>query len=386
MGIETMVSIWPTVAANSDHYQTMRDRGLLLRTERGVPVVIQFPDKDPYGIHFLTYYDPFNPEAREFHWQLVRDNYVKRGIRNFWLDACEPEMRPAHPEHVRTHLGNGAEMLSAFPRLHAERYAQGLVEEGVNGVLLARSTWAGGQRGPVILWSGDVWSTWEDYRAQIAAGVHAGMSGIGWWTQDIGGFYDGHAHDPSFRELLVRWFEFGVFTPICRLHGVRIPEDVPVAGQGEQPSYGRELFRVFTDTGGANEVWSYGAEVEGKLIPLLHLRERLRPYIMEQMRSYHDTGDPVMRPLSFDFPDDPQAAAESHAYLFGPDILVAPMLEEGADAREVWLPAGADWVHPYTGGEHAGGQRVTIPAPLGQPPVMVRKGRAALVARIAGTD
>ena len=102
-------------------------------------------------------------------------------------------------------------MLSAYPKLHADRYAQGLAEEGItDAVLLTRSTWAGGQKAPIILWSGDVWSTWEDLRNQIAAGCHAAASGIGWWTTDIGGFYEGHGKDPAFHELLLRWFEFGV--------------------------------------------------------------------------------------------------------------------------------------------------------------------------------
>jgi alpha-D-xyloside xylohydrolase len=385
MGVRAMVSIWPTVSNNAETYAEMRDRGYLLRTERGVPAVIQFPDKNPRGINFLTYYDAFNPEAREFHWNRVRQGYVARGIRNFWLDACEPEMRPVHPEHVRTALGNGAEMLCAFPRLHAERYAEGLAEEGIDdAVLLCRSTWAGGQRGPVILWSGDVWSTWEDYRAQIAAGLHSGMAGIGWWTTDIGGFYDGHPKDPAFHELLVRWFEFGVFSPICRLHGVRTPDDVQIAPNGKRPDYGDELFKVFTDTGGSNEVWSFGERIYELLVPLLWMRERLRPYIMDLMRAYSQTGDPVMRPVAYEFPRDEAAAGQEHVYLLGPDILVAPVVEPGAASRKVRLPQGADWVHPFTGATHEGGSVCEIPAPLGQPSVLVRAGRGDLVAVVTG--
>ena len=370
MGIKTIVSIWPTVGANSKYYTEMREKGYLLGTERGVPAVIQFPDKDPLGVHFLTYYDAFNPEARDFHWEKSKRNYFECGIRNFWLDACEPEMRPAHAENIRTHLGNGAEMLSAYPLLHAQRYAEGLKDAGADdAVLLCRSTWAGGQRFPMILWSGDVRSTWHDYRAQIAAALHAAMSGIGWWTSDIGGFYEGHADDPGFRELLVRWFEFGVFSPVCRLHGVRVPNGVPHSAPDGEVDYGRELFRVFTDSGGDNEVWSYGPELEEILRDLLRLRERLRSYLGTVMSEYAKTGLPPMRPLPFAFPNDAALRRDQGAYMFGPDLLVAPVLEPSTVERQVHLPEGPDWIHVWTGENYGSGRSATVSAPLGKPGV-----------------
>ena len=375
MGVETIVSIWPTVGLNSEHFREMRERGLILKTERGVPALTMFPDKDPYGLHYLTYYDAFNPEARDYHWRLVAANYLARGLRNFWLDSCEPEFRPAYAENVRTSLGNGAEMLSAYPLLHANRYAEGLRDAGADGVLLTRSTWAGGQRAPIILWSGDVWSNWEDFRTQIAAGCHAAMSGIGWWTTDIGGFYDGHGDDPDFRDLLIRWFEFGVFSPVCRLHGFRVPNGVPLPPPGSAVSYGpRDMFFIFTDSGGDNEVWSYGPEVYAVAQRLLALRERLRPYIGEAMRHYHETGVPLMQPLAFRHQGDPAADAPDQ-YLFGPDMLVAPVVEPGADRRRVCLPAG-DWVHAFTGTALAGGWH-EVSADPGRPPVVLRAGAAA---------
>ena len=375
MGVETIVSIWPTVGLNSEHFREMRERGMILKTERGVPALTMFPDKDPYGLHYLTYYDAFNPEARDFHWRLVAANYLARGLRNFWLDSCEPEFRPAYAENVRTSLGNGAEMLSAYPFLHANRYAEGLREAGADGVLLTRSTWAGGQRAPIILWSGDVWSNWEDFRTQIAAGCHAAMSGIGWWTTDIGGFYDGHGDDPDFRDLLIRWFEFGVFSPVCRLHGFRVPNGVPLPPPGGEVSYGpRDMFFIFTDSGGDNEVWSYGPEVYAVAQRLLALRERLRPYIGDAMRRYHETGVPLMQPLAFRHEGDPAADAPDQ-YLFGPDMLVAPVVEPGADRRRVCLPAG-DWVHAFSGIALGGGWH-EVSAEPGRPPVFLRAGAAA---------
>lgn len=372
MGIKTIVSIWPTVAANAETYAEMREKGYLLRTERGVPVVIQFPDKDPYGIHFLTYYDPFNPEARDYHWDRVTRGYVEKGFTNFWLDACEPEMRPAHAEHVRTHLGNGAEMLSAFPLLHASRYAEGLKAAGAgDAVLLCRSTWAGGQRYPTILWSGDVWSNWRDYRAQIAAGLHSAMAGIGWWTTDIGGFYEGHREDREFHDLLVRWFEFGVFSPICRLHGVRVPNDVPHEAPDGEVDYGRELFRVFTDTGGDNEVWSYTPELLDIFTHLLSVRDRLRPYLSTTFAQFSATGLPPMRPLPFMYPGQPGLSGQA-AYMLGDSLLVAPVVEHGATSRSVRLPEGQDWIEVWSGTSHEGGASPTIDARPGYPPVLCR--------------
>lgn len=377
MGVEVMVSVWPTVSASSENYRRMMDEGLILTTERGVPVVIPFPDKDPFGPGFFTYYDAFNPAARDLHWDLIRRNYLAHGFSHFWLDACEPEMRPNHPENVRTALGNGAEMICAYPLLHEGRYREGLRSEGRDGVLLCRSAWAGSQRHGVILWSGDVWSDWDWFRAQIPAGLHAGMSGMGWWTSDIGGFYDGHGGDPAFRELLVRWFEFGVFSPICRLHGFRVPEGVPPPEPGQPVNYGQETFRIFTDTGGPNEVWSYGPEVEAILTKLLHLRERLRPYLAEAFAHYARSGDPVMAPLLLHFPSDPSLHDEGRAYMLGPDLLVAPVLAPGLRDMDVRLPMGEDWVHVWSGTRVAGGQVARVACPWGEPPVFVRASRAS---------
>ena len=373
LGVKTMVSIWPTVSASSIHYTEMREKGYLLRTERGQPVVIPFRDKDPRGVGFFTYLDATLPEARSYHWNLVKQNYLEHGIDNFWLDACEPEMRPSHPDNVRTSIGNGAEVLSAYPRLHAQGYRDGLNAAGKTSeaVLLCRSAWIGSQRHGVILWSGDVWSSWIDYRAQIRAGIHAAMSGISWWTTDIGGFFDGIGKSPAFRELLVRWFEFGVFSPICRLHGVRIPDALPLPNDGV-PSYGSDTFAIFTDTGGANEVWSYGEEVYAILKDLLALRERLRPYVMQEMKAYQTHGDPLMRPLFYDFTDDPKAWTIEDSYLFGREILVAPVTEADARRREVYLPRGASWMNAWSGAAHEGGTFIYVDAPLGRPPVFLR--------------
>ncbi len=374
LGVETMVSVWPTVQSNAETWPEMRERGFLMRTERGAPVTNVYPDKHPLASHFCTYYDATNPEARAYVWDKARQNYLRHGIANFWIDSCEPELRPNHPEQVRLLLGNGAEVLNAYPHLHIEGFREGLKEAGhPDGVLLVRSAWAGSQRHGVILWSGDVWSTWRDFRAQITAGLHAGLSGLGWWTTDIGGFYEGIGKDPGFRELLVRWFQFGVFSPVCRLHGFRVPDDLPLPNDGV-PTYGDDTFRIFTATGGANEVWSYGEELYRVFVELLFLRERIRPYLMAQFAEHARTGAPVMRPLFFDFPGDAACWDAADSYMLGPDLLVAPVVEPGARSRGVHLPRGARWRCAWTGAEHDGGSTIEADAPLDRIPLFLRDG------------
>lgn len=375
LGIKTMVSIWPTVSVMAEGYAEMRDKGYLMKTERGAAVVSVYPDKNPLGTYYLTYYDATNPEARAHVWRQCLENYVSHGIDNFWMDSCEPEIRPNHPENVRLAMGTGSEVLNAYPTLHLQGFREGLTAagKGSDAIMLTRSHWLGAQRYGSILWSGDVWSTWRDFRAQIAAGLNAGIAGQAWWTTDIGGFFDGIGKDPAFRELLVRWFQFGVFSPVCRLHGVRIPDDLPLPADGI-PTYGVDTFKIWTSTGGANEIWSYGKEVYEILKDLLFLREKIRPLIMKLMRRHKETGDPVMRPLFYDFPKDPLAWAVEDAYLLGPDVLVAPVLEPGAKSREVYLPEGTDWVDAWTGAAHRGGRKITVPTPLAAVPVFLRAG------------
>jgi alpha-D-xyloside xylohydrolase len=377
MGVETIVSIWPTVNPNAETYGEMRDLGLLMRAERGPGLITSYPDKNPLAVHSVTYYDATNPHARDYVWNRARENYLAHGLRNFWLDSCEPELRPHHPEDVRLALGSGSEVLNAYPLLHTQGFRDGLRRAGEpDGVLLLRSAWAGSQRHGVILWSGDVWSNWRDFRAQIVAGLQAGLSGIGVWTTDIGGFYDGHGGNPDFRELLVRWFQFGVFSPICRLHGFRIPEHVPFPQPDTRNPYGQETFAIFTDTGGANELWSYGEEVYDILRALLAMREKLRPYVGAQIAHYARTGDPVMRPLFYDFPDDAHSWDVADAYLFGPDLLVAPVLEPGARRRSIYLPAGAEWRDAHTGARYRGGRTIELDAPLDRIAYLIRGDRS----------
>jgi alpha-D-xyloside xylohydrolase len=238
-----------------------------------------------------------------------------------------------------------------------------------DGVLLSRSAWIGTQRYPVVVWSGDVQSTFADLARQVRAGLNMAMSGIPWWTTDIGGFKGGDIRDPAFHELLIRWFQYGVFCPVFRLHGFR-------QDSAGDPRLGRE----FLFGGADNEIWSFGPEVEGHLVACLALRERLRPYLAEQMRIAAATGLPPMRPLFVDFPVDARAWDVEDQYMLGPDLLIAPILEAGATARNLYLPKGETWRDVWTGSLHEGGQRLTVEVRIAHIPVFQRASSAVRLA------
>ncbi len=355
-GIELAVSVWPTVNPNAASWDELESNGWLVQTERGEIAQHRFIDARDPGKVFVQYVDSTHPQARNFLWRKLKDNYFRRGVRVFWLDSMEPDWQPHFDhDHIRYHRGNGEAVGNLYPLLHAKGVYDGMRQAGEEDVLtLSRAGWAGSQRYGAAVWSGDTWSTFASLREQVVAGLSMAMSGIPWWNCDIGGFKGGDPTEPAFRELLVRWFQFGCFCPIMRLHGVRLPN---------------------TLKGGApNEVWSFGPEVEAILISYLRLRERLRPYITEQMRVASETGLPAMRPFFVDFPDDPLAYDECDAYLFGCDLLVAPVVEADARVREVYLPAGAQWADAWTGAAHDGGRVVRVAAPLERIPLFTRDG------------
>jgi alpha-D-xyloside xylohydrolase len=229
-------------------------------------------------------------------------------------------------------------------------------------VSLGRAGFAGSQRYGAAIWSGDIHSTWEDLRQQVRAGSNIGLSGIPWWTTDIGGFFGGEVDTPYFRELIVRWFQYGVFCPLFRLHGWR--NSSLAHPETSDPT-----------RGGPNEVWSFGERAYGIIRELLFLRERLRPYIIAQMKLASSKGAPPMRPLFFDFPDDPKAESVDDQFMFGPDLLVAPVLYPGESKRKVYLPGGTTWMDAWTGKKYKGGQEITATAPLEKIPLYLRAGR-----------
>jgi alpha-D-xyloside xylohydrolase len=359
LGVELMVSVWPSVNPDSENYGEMDRRGLLVGNVGSLPLNMPFWDKGSNSQVFVRYYDSTNPEARSYVWDKVRQGYGRHGIRAFWLDACEPEMLPEDPESDWFHIGPGAEVRNVYPREHARGFAEGLWASGEKEILtLCRSAWAGSQRYGAAVWSGDIDSTFDALAKQVPAGLNIGISGIPWWTTDIGGFKGGDPSSAHFRELVVRWFQFAVFCPLFRLHGVREPN--PQTGPPQ--------------TGGQNEVWSFGEEAYGIIRAQLALREMLRPYVMDVMAAASTTGLPPMRALFLEFPDEPEAWQVKDEYMFGPDVLVAPVTSYGAREREVYLPHGASWLDPSTGEPVEGKGWTTALAPLERIPVYLRSG------------
>jgi alpha-D-xyloside xylohydrolase len=358
LGVELAVSVWPSVSPLSANYPLMRDEGLLVATSSGAAVHADWPDGESAAPIGVAFYDATDPRARSFVWERLHEHYYKAGVRAFWLDACEPEMRPAHPHNLSYAAGPGAEVANLYPREHARGVFEHLRAQGETEVLsLVRSAWAGSQRYGAALWSGDIPATFDALAASVRAGLNVAMSGLPWWTTDIGGFHGGDPDDPAFRELVVRWFQFGAFCPLFRLHGHREPR-TDRAGVGIE--------------GGPNEVWSFGPEAYGAMTALLGVRERLRPYLHAQLRDGESSGLPLLRPVLLEFPGDPPAWDVDDAFMFGRDLLVAPVLRAGAVTREVYLPAGATWTHTDSGTTFPGGSRVTVDAPLVQIPLFCR--------------
>jgi alpha-D-xyloside xylohydrolase len=370
MNCKLVVSVWPSVSSYSPNYEEMLSRSLFIGVEHGVPFHTEFPDRGSAVPAPVSFYDPTNPAARDFLWQQLNENYRALGAGAFWLDACEPEIRPEQAANLRFHVGPGSAVINRYPLDHARAIYDGMQRTGDEDVIsLCRSAWAGSQRYGAAVWSGDIGVTFDALRAQIRAGLNIGLSGIPWWTSDIGGFHGGDPDDPDYRELMIRWFQYGVWCPLFRLHGHREPRtamDVNISG-------------------GPNEVWSYGEEAFGIVSKLLLLRERVMPYILEQMREASELGTPPMRPLWFENPTDQTAWTIEDQFMFGPDVLVAPITELGARSRSVYLPDSCEWRHAFLGETLLGGGWHEVEAPLEWIPVFTREGSALELGELLAT-
>ncbi|WP_338022516.1 TIM-barrel domain-containing protein [Bifidobacterium lemurum] len=367
MGIKVMVSVWPQVSLDSENYFDMKQRNLLVKARHGVDVGMMFVEP-------CQFYDATNPEARSYVWNKCRANYADLGIDAFWLDEAEPEWSTYSYENYTYHAGEVETVGNLYPVDYNRGFYEGQLALGSEGdiVNLTRCAWAGAQRYGALVWSGDVGSTFDDLKTQITCAIHMGMAGIPWFTTDMGGFHNGVIDSDEFRELLIRWCQFSTFLPVMRNHGDRSLHDVKgketiIAADGSSR----------LQSGADNEPWSYGDEVEGILTKYIRVREMLRPYLRELFRQAHEEGQPLVRGLFYEFPDDEMAQSVGDEYMFGSDLLVAPVVEAGATSREVYLPGGeqVDWVELHTGTRWCGGRVVTADAPLDVVPVFARDGR-----------
>lgn len=356
MGIELMVSIWPTVDKTSENFAEMSKRGYLVRADRGNSIVMDWMGN-------TMFYDATNPKAREYVWEIARKNYYDKGIKIFWLDEAEPEYSEYEFDNYRYHAGTALQVSNIYPVMYAKTFFDGMKAAGQENIInLIRCAWAGSQRYGALVWSGDIHSSFRSMRSQLRAGLNMGIAGIPWWTTDIGGFHSGDIRDPKFHECLIRWFQYGTFCPVFRLHGDREPHSDPIG------TTGGGMF----GSGADNEVWSYGEKAYEIFKKFMLLRERLRPYITELMKAAHEKGTPPMRPLFYDFPQDSTAWEVDDQYMFGPDIMVAPIIYEGIHSRKVWLPEGASWKNTIDGRRFEGGQWIECDAPIEAIPVFLR--------------
>ena len=342
-----MVSIWPYFRPDSKEYDTMDKNGwFVAKTQVG--------GFHPQG---QALYDPTNPAARKYYWDNANTALFQKGALNgvdaWWLDTDEPETEGREENILLDHqlaLGSGARYANIFPNFHTAGVADGqrAASDKKRVFILSRSAYAGSQRNGVTAWSGDVLSDFVTFQRQISAGLNYAISGMPYWTTDIGGFISGgDLNDPKFRELFVRWFQFGAFSPIFRVHGTRNPSE--------------------------NELWSYGPEAGKILVDYDTLRYRLMPYIYSQAWRVTSERSTIMRPLVMDWRTDARAQNTGDEYLFGPSILVNPVYQQGATSRSVYLPK-ATWYDFWTGEKLAGEQTIQAAAPLEKLPLYVRAG------------
>ena len=355
MGIRVIVSVWPSVDRRSENFGPMMERGLLIRTERGAAQTYDYQGD-------CVEIDPFNPEAREYIWNICKKNYYDLGIDGFWLDNSEPDYGVYDFDNYRYYAGPALSCSNLYPQLFSRAFYEPMsAGKGTDAVNLLRCGWAGSQKYGNVIWSGDVPSTFESFREQIQAGLNMGLAGIPWWTTDIGGFMTDDVNDPDFRELLIRWYQFAVYSAVLRMHGDRGPYNIP-------PLDDRDWGGGYLHTGQPNELWSYGEENYRIMRKYYDIRIAMHDYIHQLYQDAHLTGAPLIRTMFFEFPEDPECWKLQDQYMFGNRYLVAPVTELHQRERDVYLPAGR-WKDINSGTILEGRQIVTAAAPIDMIPV-----------------
>src|SRR5437763_10617833 len=337
-----MISFWPYFRPGTKTYEAMDERGF-------------FIDKTKVGAFHpaqMGLYDAFNPEARKYYWNSMDQALFKIGVDAWWLDTTEPETEDRETNILvtnKTYLGNGARYANAFPLMTTAVAYQGQRSESDKKrvFILSRSAFAGAQRNAAAVWSGDVNSDWVFFKKQVPAGLNYSISGLPNWTTDIGGFVSGNPDDLEYRELFIRWFQFGTFNPLLRVHGTRSTNQ--------------------------NELWSYGSDAQKILLSYDTLRYRLLPYIYSMAWMTTSQGHTPMRAWVMDFRTDARTASIGDQFMFGPAFLVNPVTEPGASTRRAYLPK-AKWYDFWTGTSVEGPRTVDAAAPIEKLPLFVRAG------------
>jgi len=326
--LHLLVSVWSRFGEDTDIHKRMKAQGFLLP---GLP-----------------WTDFFNPAAQTAFWSELNKELFQDGMDGWWMDASEPEFDVLKGK--QTFLGSGESVRNAYPLYVTKAIYQGQrsTADRKRVAILTRSAFAGQQRYAAASWSGDISANWLTLQRQIPAGLSFGMSGMPYWTTDIGGFFrpeDQYTSD-TYHELLIRWFEYGAFCPIFRVHGYKSNA----------------------------EIWNYGPQTENILTQYDELRYRLMPYIYSAAWGVTSNGETLMRALPLEFTSDARARGISDQFMFGHGLLINPVTTEGATQRNIYLPAGTDWVDFWTGKREKGGQSITADAPLARMPIYARVG------------
>ena len=340
MHVHLPISIWARFDPGTAHAQALEAAGGLF------PLTY----KNVYPRGEGRWYDAWNPVARDLYWRQIMQSLGTMGFEAWWLDASEAELGGHWGEmrQVQTAAGPGAEVYNSYPLLHTSAVHDGMRRDipDKRVMILTRSAYAGQQRNGALTWSGDTQGNWESFRKQIPAALNFSMSGIPYWSADIGGFFGGDPHAQSYAELFTRWHQFAIFTPQFRVHG----------------------------TNGGKEIWNFDGPVQANLIAAVKLRYRLLPYIYSLSWDVTTNRGSMMRALAFDFRTDPRAVQIVDEYLFGRAFLVAPILAAGVTERSVYLPGHGSWFDFWTGKRLDGGRNLTAQADASTIPVFVRAG------------
>jgi alpha-D-xyloside xylohydrolase len=326
--LHMMISVWSRFGEDTDVYKRMSAESLLIP---GTP-----------------WTDFFNPKAQTAFWSELKHGLFQDGIDAWWMDASEPEFDVLKGK--QTFLGSGESVRNAYPLYVTKAIYDGqrATTNRKRVVILTRSAFAGQQRNAAASWSGDITANWITLRRQISAGLSFSMSGLPYWTADVGGFFrpEDQYSSTAYHELLIRWFQYGAFCPIFRVHGYKSNA----------------------------ELWNYGTEVEKVLTQYDELRYRLLPYIYSVAWGVTNSGDTLMRALPLEFSSDPAAREVSDQFVFGPALLINPVTSEGATQRALYLPTGVEWVDFWTGKRLSGGQTIMAEAPIDRIPIYGRAG------------
>jgi len=356
--LHAMISIWPVFGSGTKDFDGLKSKGFLTSITW-----------DNFVTHtFDTYYDAHNPKARDLYWAQARDSVVKRyGWDAWWVDQCEPDNGSLLDERRKADfsVGKGIDYFNTYSLEHAKGLYKGWRKDiaGKRAYFLIRQAFAGSQHYAATLWSSDVTTTFRALKSQVPQGINACVSGMPYWTSDIGGYLSRTSpegipdwSEPQYRELFTRWFQFGTFCPIMRIHG-----------KGE-----RALFSK-----------NWDADTKSILLNYDKLRYRLLPYVYSLSAKVTTSNYTMMRSLAFDFRNDKNVYGIADQYMFGPAFLVNPVTQQlytgknataDAQTRKVYLPKGNKWFNFWTGETLTGGQTIDAAAPIETIPLYVKAG------------